>query len=131
MKLIHAVLLACSMALTFPVMASDQWVEVAASENGGVFSVQRGSLRITKTQSGIDIVIVTGRQYSVKKDKITLHRWYVTKSDCRRKQGTLAIVGLNTGEVTGSADFAEGAENVSTGIATFLCLYFEPKADGV
>ena len=113
-KLVLTLAAACSCA-----MAADDWVEIATG-GGRAFSVKASTVRLGNNDSGVPVVLATGRITYADSGKIEANMWYVPLSHCKAKQGNMGITDVN-GNFQTSIDFVFGLGSVGSQIAETLC----------
>lgn len=117
-----------AMALAYAGQASAQeWVRIANSNGGDIYSAKSGSFELTRNKAGRQIAVVVGSTYWSAKKQYTYAKWYVTADDCDAGMGKLVVLQVN-GEFDWDTDFVKGGQSISAGVADTICaLYDEAK----
>lgn len=101
------------------------WIYITAnSENTDKYSVKKGTFEIAKTKSGTEIAVVLGQIQRKKNNQIDYNKWYVSTSDCEKGMGKLVILKVN-GDYDFESDFVADGNNISSGIADFICFLYK------
>jgi hypothetical protein len=110
--------------------ASSDWINIASSGNDE-WDIQPRSFQFSKTKGGEYIAVTTGRTIDAKTSRISLYKWYVTSSDCKRKMGKFVSLNID-GTFEFENDFVFGSGSIASSIAEAICSaadYSIKKAD--
>ena len=102
-----------------PADTRDSWIAIAESQDS-LWQVQPGSLNFGNNKNGTAIASVVGKITAKRSQKIDLHKWYVSGSDCRSKMGKLVTLKID-GSFSHENDFVFGSGSVASAMAETIC----------
>jgi hypothetical protein len=114
------------LVILLPMIAigADDWHVIASSaKNDYEYSAKLSTLRIAASDAGRTITIL-GQEHNVRGKSSELTLWSVDESSCVQGFGELRHLQLD-GRLKFSSDFAGGGGSVGSGVAGFLCSYFD------
>lgn len=132
-KYLAAFFLSTSAAVTAAYGQSDGWISVTESvDNNIVWEAKKGTYELTKNSAGEEISLLVGKLDNKKTKEINIEKWYVATADCKQGFGKIVTLDLN-GKFQYENSFAEGAGNIATAKAMFICAvykYGQKKIEG-
>ena len=113
-------LIAITCMLFCTAVLAQEWVEITKSRIS-VYSIKANSARIATNDSGVKVILATGRITTIETEKIEAAMWYVPVDHCLRQRGTLVSTDV-VGNFIGETQFVVGLGNVASVIAEIMCL---------
>lgn len=97
------------------------WSQIATSADGNdTYSVKLHTGELTQNRQGQAIEVVVGKISHKQTQTIEVVKWYVTAADCAQGYGDLVVLDIH-GNFQGETAFAQGSNNIASGIASSLC----------
>jgi hypothetical protein len=106
--------------VSFSASAGASWISLASSDDGTKWEAKPGSFEFSKNRNDAAIAVLAGRVVSSKPYEVSLHKWYVTGTDCKNKMGKLITLSVG-GDYQYENDFIFDSGNVASAIAEFIC----------
>lgn len=124
-KYLSAFFLAGLAAVTTAYSQSDGWISVAESvDSNNVWEAKKGTYELTTNRVGEEIALLIGKLDNKKTKEISIEKWYVATADCKQGFGKVVTLDLN-GKFQYENSFAEGAGNIATSKAMFVCAVYK------
>ena len=105
--------------LTTCAMAQSDWIVIGETDDSK-WEIKPGSLEVSKTKSQTNIAVVVGRVTDRKTNIISLYKWYVSLSDCKRELGQIVSLNID-GSYSFENSFVFGSGNVASSMAKNIC----------
>ncbi|MBN8816897.1 MAG: hypothetical protein J0J06_15800 [Sphingomonas sp.] len=116
---------ACLALLPVKVVAADDWIKLAESDNG-TWEGRRGSAHFSKNNSGEEVVVASGRMTDLRTKQIYFEQWYVRVSACRNGSGKLVTADIS-GNFKWDTDFVLNGGNIASSLADMLCSFVQER----
>ena len=105
--------------------AESDWVDIAGTGEVS-YAIKKGSVTITKTTGGTNVVAALGRMSEIKSNRLNVFQMYVPISACIAKGGTLVLTDM-AGAVTSKTDFVYGLGSIAAELAEAICEVSKPS----
>ena len=118
-KMINRCFILLTLFLTFSISANEDWIKFGETD-ASLFEGRAGSRIFSKTKSGKDISVASGRILTKKDRSIEFVKWYVSAEDCNLGFGKMITLDMQ-GNYKFENDFVEKGGTVASSLAAMLC----------